>query len=122
MEKYELQPLRINGGWTVEYNSFFQCEPDSCTSFADYFIEDLLQLINRKYGLIIDLGWYGGENGSFQLLLIHNYNWENPLEFFKGRSTKIIVEKIEHWTNYFFSEISRKDYKLIHNIKRLMKR
>ncbi|WP_371371452.1 hypothetical protein [Sporomusa aerivorans] len=102
MEEYKLQPLRINSGWTVEHNNFFQCEPDSCVSFVSYFIEDLLQLTNNKYNLIIDLGWYGDEKGSFQLLLIKNYNWEKPLEYFKDRNTKVIVEKIEYWTNYCF--------------------
>lgn len=104
MEEYELQPLRINSGWTVELNNFYNCEPDSCISFAHYFIEDILQLTNSRFNLIIDLGWYpaGDDKGLFQLILIKNYNWENPLGFFESKNTKAIVDKIEYWTNCNF--------------------
>jgi len=103
-KSYELQPLRLQAGWNVEFNNFCECEPDSCEDFGGYFVEDLLQLTNSKFNLIIDLGWYpdSDENGGYKLFLIKNYNWEKPLEYFESRDTKAIVDKIEYWTNYSF--------------------
>jgi hypothetical protein len=100
----KLQPLRILGGWTVEFNNFYECEPDNCYDFDTYFVEDLLQFTNNKFNLVLDLGWYpnSDKNGTYKLFLIKNYNWENPLEYFESRDTKAIVDKIEYWTNYGF--------------------
>lgn len=101
---YEIQPLRLLGGWTVEFNNFFDCEPDNCNEFSDYFVEDLLQLTNSKFKLILDLGWYPNNDisGVYRMFLIKDYNWEKPLEYFESRNTKAIVDKIEYWTNYGF--------------------
>jgi hypothetical protein len=100
----KLQPLRILGGWTVEFNNFYECEPDNCYDFDAYFVEDLLQFTNNKFNLVLDLGWYpnSDKNGTYKLFLIKNYNWENPLEYFESRDTKAIVDKIEYWINYGF--------------------
>ncbi len=54
---YEIQPLRLQGGWTVECNNFYECEPDNSNDFGTYFVEDLLQLTNSKYNLVLDLGF-----------------------------------------------------------------
>ncbi|MCY9663382.1 hypothetical protein P5G65_36380 [Paenibacillus chondroitinus] len=100
----EIQPLRLQGGWTVEFNNFYECEPHNSNDFDAYFFEDLLQFTNSKFNLVLDLGWYpnSDKNGTYKLFLIKNYNWENPLEYFESRNTKAIVEKIEYWTNYGF--------------------
>jgi hypothetical protein len=102
--RFELQPLRIVGGWTVEFNNFYECEPDCCGDLGEYLVEDLLQLTYSKSNIIIDLGWYpdGDEKGSYQLVLVKDYNWEKPLEHFDSRSTKEIVDKIEYWSNWSF--------------------
>ena len=47
------------------------------------FKEDLLQM-ECKEGFIVDVGWYCKEidilsDGWFMVLLIKNFNWENPL-------------------------------------------
>ncbi|MFF2450751.1 hypothetical protein ACFVSW_27365 [Neobacillus sp. NPDC058068] len=101
---YEIQPLRLLGGWTVEFNNFYECEPDNCNNFGEYFVEDLLQLTNSKNNLVLDLGWYldSDKNGTYKLFLIKDYDWEKPLEYFESRNTKAIVDKIEYWTNYGF--------------------
>ncbi|MGG0179119.1 hypothetical protein [Gottfriedia acidiceleris] len=94
---YEIQPLRLLGGWTVEFNNFYEIEPDKCKDFG-YFVQDLLRLSNSKFNLILDLGWYpdSNENGAYDLLLIKDYNWEMPLEYFESKNTKAIVDKIEY--------------------------
>ncbi|MBA2943747.1 hypothetical protein HZF08_36345 [Paenibacillus sp. CGMCC 1.16610] len=101
---YEIQPIRLLGGWMVEFNNFYECEPDNCDDFAAYFVEGLLQITNNEYNLVLDLGWYpnSDKNGTYELFLIKDYNWENPLEYFQSRNTKEIVDKIEYWTNYGF--------------------
>jgi hypothetical protein len=103
-EPYEIQPLRLLGGWTVEFNNFYKCEPDSCSNFAEYFVEDLLRLTNSKYNIILDLGWYpnGDRKGKYELCLVKDYKWEDPLEVFETRDIKAVVDKIEYWTNSGF--------------------
>ncbi|SDH40512.1 hypothetical protein [Desulfosporosinus hippei] len=103
-EPYEIQPLRLLGGWTVEFNNFCECEPDNCRNFGEIFVEDLLRLTNIKFNLILDLGWYpdGDRNGAYELCLVKDYKWEKPLEVFESRDTKEIVAKIEYWTNHGF--------------------
>jgi hypothetical protein len=89
-------------GWTVEFNNFFECNPEDCEDFWSIFNEDLLQLKNNKFDLTIDLGWCpdGDPNGKYILYFIIHGNWRNPLEVFESRSTKDIVDKIELCTNY----------------------
>lgn len=100
----QIQSLRIQAGWTVEKNDFCECEPDSCEECDNYLYEDLFQLANRRFGLVIDLGWYPecDRNGGYKLVLIKDCNWIEPLEVFRSRNTKEIVVKIEYWTKYEF--------------------
>ena len=93
---YEVQPLRLLGGWTIEFNNFYECETDSCSNIGEYLVQDLLRLINYKCNLVLDLGWYpdGDKNGAYKLSLVKDYKWEKPLECFTSRITKEIVEKI----------------------------
>lgn len=102
--KYEIQPLRISSGWTIELNNFCECDPDNCDNFCKYLIEDLLQLAHKRFNLVIDLGWYPDldPNGCFHLVLIKDFKWENPLEIFESRKPKDVIEKIEYWSNYSF--------------------
>ena len=54
---YELQPLRIQAGWKIQYNSFteYDIEIHGLNDLLE-LNEDLLQLYNEKANLIIDLG------------------------------------------------------------------
>ena len=101
-EQFEIQPLRLLAGWTVEFNGFYQCDPNNCSNFDAYFTEDLLQLSNSRFNLVIDLGWYGDINGTYKLFLVKNCNWEKPLEVVSTRNPAVIIEKIELWSNYYF--------------------
>ncbi len=110
--QYELQPLRIISGWTVAFNSFYECNPEDCEEFWSYFNEDLLQLKHREHDLLIDLGWYpdGDRDGAYILNIVQYGNWRKPLEVVRSRDKKLIIEKIELWTNYnFFSKYIAED-------------
>lgn len=132
IEIRKLQPLRIPGGWTVNFNDFMDIDPSEISDkkvsnekeWLLYFSEDLLYIsteITRKrnkqtetQSLGIDLGWYpeGDPNGSFKLQAILNDNWENPLLSFSSRSKDEITEMLEQWLfrefmpRYFIDEQS----------------
>lgn len=102
---YELQPLRIQAGWKIEYNNFTEYDMDIHGS-KDLFElnEDLLRLCNEKANLIIDLGWYPSHdiNGKYLLLLVKDYKWDCPLEQIASNSKKEIIAYIEKWVCHDF--------------------
>lgn len=102
---YELQPLRLQGGWKIEFNDFTEYDM-SIHGEADTFElrEDLLQLLNEKANMIIDLGWYPSSDpeGKYILALVKNYNWEQPLEIICTRSKSEVISNIEKWVCHGF--------------------
>ncbi len=108
-----LQPLRVPGGWTIDYNKLENVEPmeldelDSLWLFA--FTEDILLMhttsCHKRNGkieqqkLILDLGWYpdGEHNGAFLLQAILNDNWIKPLLQFQSKSKDEIIKMLEQW-------------------------
>ena len=107
---YELQPLRIQAGWKIEYNNFTEYDID-IHGLNDLFElnEDLLQLHNEKANLIIDLGWYPSHdiNGEYLLLLVKDEKWNHPLERITSKSKKEITDCIEKWVCHdFFAKYS----------------
>ena len=102
---YELQPLRIQAGWKIQYNSFteYDIEIHGLNDLLE-LNEDLLQLYNEKANLIIDLGWYPSHNidGNYILRLVKNYKWDCPLEQITSKSKREIIACIEKWTCYDF--------------------
>lgn len=112
-----LQPLRISGGWKVVFNEFFMLDPEQCTdcdeNFWDNFVEDMLYIVNEQTykkdkktycnKIAIDLGWYPelDVNGEFVLYVIKNDDWEHPLEEFRNRSQKEIVDRIEAYIHKY---------------------
>ncbi len=109
-QPFELQPLRIQAGWKVEYNSFtdYDIELHNRNEMFSYLVEDLLQLSFHKEdgsdSLIIDLGWYpsGDANGSYKLLMVKGSDWSAPLETFETKLKSEVVSKIEYWVCYGF--------------------
>ncbi len=109
---YELQPLRIQAGWKIEYNHFTEYDINIHNK-KDLFElhEDLLQLYNEKANLLIDLGWYPSYdiNGNYLLLLVKNFQWDCPLEQISSKSKKEIIAYIEKWVCYdFFAKYCNK--------------
>lgn len=102
---YELQPLRLQTGWKIEFNNFTEYDMAVYGKHDCYELhEDLLQLLNEKANLVIDLGWYPNydENGNYLLFLIKNYNWDSPLEKVASKSKSEIVAHIEKWVDWGF--------------------
>ncbi|WP_013321363.1 hypothetical protein [Gloeothece verrucosa] len=106
----QLQQLQIPTGWNVVCHQFYDVEPDSSIfniqvkgllneNIWELFIEDLLQLQNSQYNLILDLGWYpeGDPNGCYKLILIQHQDWEAPLATYQSKKKDEIVNKINLW-------------------------
>lgn len=109
---HRLQALRIPGGWEVVYNEFYELDPEFLgveDSAWEYFTEDILCIAAKRQKkenkkekvntVVLDLGWYPemGRNGEFALYAIQNKNWETPLQTFRSRSRKKVVDRIESW-------------------------
>ena len=103
---YELQPLRLQAGWTVEYNNFSEYDMN-IHGKKDYYElnEDLLQLKHTKADIVVDLGWYPShkcDEGSYILYLVKDYNWEKPLEKVDTQDKQEVIKAIEKWVCHDF--------------------
>ena len=98
---YELQPLRLQAGWSVECNNFSEYDMSIHGEEDCYELnEDLLQLKFTGANIIIDLGYYPAHNcdeGNYILYLVKDYDWENPLEKVMTRDKKEVIKTIEKW-------------------------
>ena len=102
---YELQPLRLQAGWTVEWNHFTEYDiafhgPEGAFELH----EDLLQLTHKRSGLTIDLGWYPSyePEGNYLLLLVKDLDWGRPLKTVETRSKADVIAYIETWVDNGF--------------------
>jgi hypothetical protein len=50
----------------------------------EHLKEDLAQ-VELSPNAVLDIGWYGQEDGTFRILVIREMNWEDPI--FQARST-----------------------------------
>lgn len=77
----------------------FNCN-DSVENLYNSLKEDLLQIkFDNSY--LIDVGWYPefSHDGSFKIMLIKNYEWDNPIY---NLETKSLIE-LENIVNYLIS-------------------
>jgi hypothetical protein len=100
MPMIKLQPFRIPSNWEVSYNSFTELDPVNLGKKPGEWInftENLLQIKNIRYNILLDVGWYpeGDPNGSYGVELIKDNDWQNPLVSFNTANKKEVVEKIE---------------------------
>jgi hypothetical protein len=96
------QPLRIPGGWNVDFNELMQLDPSQMGAEEPlwYFLsEDLLQLRERRRGFLLDVGWYPGgtPDGLFRAVLLRNQDWDHPLRSYDTRALPELVQQIEEW-------------------------
>lgn len=96
----DLQPLRIPSPWIVTYNGFIGIDPQRL--FEDdqkwlSFTSELLHLTHHHTGLILDMGWSpeADPNGCYELSIIKDKDWLNPIEIYFTKSKEKIVNKIE---------------------------
>lgn len=103
MEYFELQPLRIPSGWTVQYNNFSEYDLEQHgEKYRFELVEDLLQL--KNHNLLVDLGWYPSMDsaGEYILYLVDTKKdrpFEPPIEEFHSRAKAEIIAKLEYWLN-----------------------
>lgn len=105
-----LQPLRIEATWQVDYNQFYEVDPK--VGFEDYFDgSSLLMLKNNSRLKLIDVEWRpeGDLNGEFQVKFLNfvevfnsktnefenDVNWEIPFLTFATKSRLELVKKLE---------------------------
>nr|WP_042296783.1 hypothetical protein [Nonlabens ulvanivorans] len=105
-----LQPLRIEAGWQVTYNQFYEVDP--IPGQESYFEgSSLLMLRNNARLKIIDVQWRPelDLDGEYQLQVLNfveNFNpitnefdtepnWEHPVLNFATKSRLVLVEKLE---------------------------
>src|SRR5712671_1310628 len=92
-----LQPLRTPTGWLVQWNTFFDVEPNfgSYDQISWNFGEDMLLVSNERVGIAIALGWHPAYRspGMFQMVAARIYededksiaSWDAPLRKLRTR-------------------------------------
>ena len=89
-----LQEIEIPDSFTLIKHDFYAYDPT--TDFSEienlmYLNEDLFQVSYPENDLLVDLGWYGNvrkNNGQFQLKLIQNNHWDQPISTIHASSQK----------------------------------
>ncbi len=109
----KLMPLRIQAGWAVTHNRFYDIDPkpgdEEILENWGYFVEDIIQIRRLKLangewsvfqkGALIDLGWYpdSSPKGEYTLRLIENCEWEFPQKEFSSKNRFEIATMMEEW-------------------------
>ena len=113
MEEPKLQPLRISGGWNVEWNLFYEVNPSEET--IDYLdSSSLLHLNNYQLMRAINLD-FRPEND------INGYFYLRVLNLTKVENTK--TKKIDYvgdWENLYFELKSKNRLEIVKEIERLV--
>jgi hypothetical protein len=92
VQKVKLVP---SSAWAITYHELYSIQPsvadaiqgcsEGITIWSSHFCEDLLQIVNDKAGLLLDVGWYPHANpqGAFVLNLLRRegqrWTWESPV-------------------------------------------
>ena len=118
--RMKLVALKIPSGWRVDYNTFSKFNLDDIKEESDLLWElneDILQMANVHYHVILDLGWYPAHNieGMYTLRLVkqsedmdtQTENWRAPLEIFRTRNIDEVIEKI----NLLLMQVANGKYK-----------
>ena len=72
--EHGLQPLRVPTGWTVAYNDLHEIDPADVAEDDryTYLKEDLLQMKQKHFNRLLDVGWYPSGNpadGAYRLVV-----------------------------------------------------
>lgn len=88
----------------------FDIDPNLPLSEQNSALKENMVQIVYKNNYTLDVGWYGGINGAFTIMIVKDYDWDNPI--IKEESTdldglKVALEKcIEHINKLPFYEIN----------------
>ena len=95
-DEVPLQSLRIPRGWNVAANTWTEADSDH-PDFLAHFGPDLLQLVHTGCNLLVDVGWYGGPDGTFGAV-VHRGDFHGPeLASFRSRDRLEVVSVVEGW-------------------------
>jgi hypothetical protein len=107
LQDIELQPLQIPSGWNVVVNHFVNIEPGQHIyvnglpdgDVWELFVQDMLLIRHNHHGVDLDLGWMpeADPSGKYELTLIRNQDWENPIASYESTSKSKIIEKVNLW-------------------------
>lgn len=123
INRRNLQPLRIPGGWTVNYNRFEDLEigqlppldKDTCGLLSlecDLVRERNDQVEKQELLIYLELYPNGDPNGEFTLWVVLNREWYDPLLEFSSRNKEEIVQTLEKWLWEDFMPVRFIDEKL----------
>lgn len=113
----DLASIETSDGWQITYHRLFNISPDEAPNvevrgggmsiWQLCFHEDLLHVVNKDRGLLLDVGWYpdSDPSGSFRLRLIQEkkpgvnagrppYDWQHPRIDYETRSLDQLLGKI----------------------------
>ena len=123
-----LQPLRIQPGWSFLFNKLAALEPDDLSeddpAWQFTLVQDILYMRkeNPKQTVAIDLGWYpeGDPNGAYRLVAVLDDDFLNPILEFTSRSTREIVDTMESWLFECipYNTIDEKSFRKLHPNKK----
>ena len=108
IDRKNLMPLRIPGGWTVDFNRFENVDidqlppldKDTCGLLSlkcDLVRERDDKVEKQKLQIYLELYPNGDPNGEFALWAVLNNDWYDPLREFSSRDKNEIVETLENW-------------------------
>jgi len=90
-------------------------------TYNDFDIDPLIPLIEQEFSLkedilqvdygpyLLDLGWNPDCNvkGKFVVRLIHNYDWQNPIQRFEAKDLATLKERLQEVIDHAEALLSR---------------
>ncbi|MBJ7570802.1 hypothetical protein JG789_06245 [Bacillus halotolerans] len=104
--------LKIPAGWTVDYITLKDTDPETLEANDDAWLfdfnQDLLQISHKTKKLLLDVGWYpeGDPTGSYGIELIKNEDWDNSLEEVRCTELKELSKQLD----YIFMKEIKNEY------------
>ncbi|MFJ9288756.1 hypothetical protein [Bacillus halotolerans] len=104
--------LKIPAGWTVDYITLKDTDPETLEANDDAWLfdfnQDLLQISHKTKKLLLDVGWYpeGDPTGSYGIELIKNEDWDNSLEEVRCTDLKELSKQLD----YIFMKEIKNEY------------
>ena len=106
----------VQNDWVITHHRLFNVSPDQAPTATVIggdvsiwhlcFTEDLLQVVNKSKGILLDVGWYPDTdpNGRYKLVVIrivspnlndrNSYDWNNPTQYLETRSLTELLDVI----------------------------
>jgi hypothetical protein len=94
--KFDISQINFSQG-KIEFNDLDLNVSEPLINQLDNLKEDLLQ-VSYANGLLLDVGWYPSfdENGEFQIRVIENNNWDEPVYSSETNSIDGLISAIRN--------------------------